>query len=539
MTFLPIVERELRVRARQRATFWIRFGTALAGLLICALQFQTFAAYGQDSELGRFVFSSLVVTAFLGCSLAFLLTSDVISSERRENTLGLLLLTRVKPIDVLVGKTVSGGLTAALALAGFFPLLMLPVLAGGVTGGESLRKGLVLVVQLVAAIVAGIWASSRGPDWLKSTTLACLTVMACLPVSGLALVAAGDQVYGDEGFWFFWVAIALLCGIAWLQFHFALSWMKEATRDDETKSSLVPSTEKPEWARTARRRPRLADDINPIEWCVRHTRGVMWALWVAGGLSFVNKCVGLGYESLIEDGGGGVVGWLLWMLWLLSCALGFASATFQAWAATRFIMAARRSGELEVLLSTPLGAGDFITGHWRALRRGIRWPVLVSLIPIIFHAAFCLADGILDRRAGMNWSALGKDLWLISMTWIGVVAICWVGMWFGMRAHKPVSAVAMTVGLTNGLPFAVIIVGELALSSLGSIAPVEVLLRAFRLVLYPLFLLFVIGLVFWARSRLQTDLKGVTRVCFGARSDWEELREAWQRRRTTESTSAS
>ena len=34
MTFLPIVERELRVAARRPATYWLRLGVALVGFCV-------------------------------------------------------------------------------------------------------------------------------------------------------------------------------------------------------------------------------------------------------------------------------------------------------------------------------------------------------------------------------------------------------------------------------------------------------------------------------------------------------------------------
>ena len=53
----------------------------------------------------------------------------------------MLLLTRVGAFDVLMGKLGSAGLTSLCALVAFLPVLMIPVLAGGVTGGEVFRKG--------------------------------------------------------------------------------------------------------------------------------------------------------------------------------------------------------------------------------------------------------------------------------------------------------------------------------------------------------------------------------------------------------------
>jgi hypothetical protein len=524
MTVLPIVERELRVRARQPATFWVRFGTALIGLCICALQVQP---WGDASELGGTIFSSLVTTAFLGCAIAFLLTTDLIASERRENTLGLLFLTRVKAFDVLVGKTVSGGLSAVLALAGFLPVLMLPVLLGGVAPGEAFRKGLVLLVFLMAAIVAGIWASSRTSDWLKSIGLAATIVLfAFVPLAVGAMIAATE--YGGAGIPIYWFLLGLLLLVAAWQFAFARHNLHRAVTESDQQVTVAT----PSWKTVAvRRRAPLADHVNPIEWCVRHERGVLVAFWVASGLSMFGKSVGLLFESMRDGSGFYLPATVMWVLWLMSVASGFVSGALQAWAASRFILAARRTGELEVILTTPLGAGDFITGHWRALRARIRVPVMVSLLPVILHAAVYLGLGFLDRREGINWAVLLHDLWNIAITWIEVVAICWVGMWFGLRATRPASAVAMTVGLIDGVPFAVTMLSWLGLTFIQSLQPADVL--GFRLMTYLFASGFLIALVFWARWRLQTGLAGVKRVRFGARSDWEEIREAWQRRRGT------
>jgi hypothetical protein len=53
-------------------------------------------------------------------------------------------------------------------------LLIIPVLAGGVTGGEAVRKSLVLMDTMFMALAAGIWASAKGRGWLKRARAAVL-----------------------------------------------------------------------------------------------------------------------------------------------------------------------------------------------------------------------------------------------------------------------------------------------------------------------------------------------------------------------------
>jgi hypothetical protein len=171
MTFLPIVERELRVRARSKAWHWMKFGVVAAGASVSGLMW---GSMGGPAEVGRGVFMGLVATGFLACCGACLVTADVISSERREGTLILLFLTRIKDFDLLLGKLASAGLPVFCSLVACAPLLIIPILAGGVTGGEAVRKSLVLMDTMFVALTAGLWASARGREWFKRARAAAL-----------------------------------------------------------------------------------------------------------------------------------------------------------------------------------------------------------------------------------------------------------------------------------------------------------------------------------------------------------------------------
>src|SRR5438270_6085640 len=94
MTFLPIVERELRVAARKRATYWSRSLTVLVALAIPVFMLMFFGTVGGPAGVGANLFSALTNVAFFCCILAgVFLTADCLSGEKREGTLGLLFLT--------------------------------------------------------------------------------------------------------------------------------------------------------------------------------------------------------------------------------------------------------------------------------------------------------------------------------------------------------------------------------------------------------------------------------------------------------------
>src|SRR4051812_14009947 len=149
MTSLPIVQRELLVSSRKRLTFWSRMGAALVGFIA------VFFVLGLDPNLmtagalGVKLFRWLTVASFCTCLFGgALLTADCLSVEKREGTLGLLFLTDLKGYDVVLGKLAAKSITAAFCLLAIFPMLALPILLGGVTGGDFWRVVLALLNTL-------------------------------------------------------------------------------------------------------------------------------------------------------------------------------------------------------------------------------------------------------------------------------------------------------------------------------------------------------------------------------------------------------
>src|SRR5262245_10381843 len=124
MTFLPVIERELRRRSRRRLTYWSRVGVALGGLLVAIPPLLSSDLLGSvdSTEAAQQIFNGLVVALFLLCAASCLLTADAIGQERRDGTLGLLMLTRVRGVDLLLGKLGSCGISALGAVAAFLPI---------------------------------------------------------------------------------------------------------------------------------------------------------------------------------------------------------------------------------------------------------------------------------------------------------------------------------------------------------------------------------------------------------------------------------
>src|SRR2546430_519889 len=195
MTFLPIVERELRVASRRRGTYWNRVLAALSAILVFAgtLWFEGRVA---PKELGKDVFqvlSGLFLFSSLVAGIRY--TADCMSEEKREGTLGLLFLTDLKGYDVVLGKLAATSLDAFYGLIAIIPVLAIPLLLGAVSIEEFWRMSLVLTNALFFSLAAGIFASSmsRGPRKAMAGALALiLLINAALPAIG-AWQASGQS----------------------------------------------------------------------------------------------------------------------------------------------------------------------------------------------------------------------------------------------------------------------------------------------------------------------------------------------------------
>jgi hypothetical protein len=104
VSFLPIVERELRVVARKAGTFRVRIFVAVLTSLGAAVMLLASAA-SPSPRIGSVIFTTLGALAFLFCLFeGGRNAADCLTEEKREETLGLLFLTDLRGYDVVLGK---------------------------------------------------------------------------------------------------------------------------------------------------------------------------------------------------------------------------------------------------------------------------------------------------------------------------------------------------------------------------------------------------------------------------------------------------
>ncbi len=158
---LPIVFRELRAESRRPVNFWLR--VLAAGAIIVTFASLTSTTQVDTSRLGPALFYVLHRTLFFGFWIvAPLMTADCISQEKREGTLGLLFLTPLTVLDVIVGKSAIHILRACTLFLAATPVLVLPLVLGGVSWRMVLAAVEQEGVALLLGIAAGIHASTKG-----------------------------------------------------------------------------------------------------------------------------------------------------------------------------------------------------------------------------------------------------------------------------------------------------------------------------------------------------------------------------------------
>ncbi len=111
---------------------------------------------------------------------------------------------------------------------------------------------------------------------------------------------------------------------------------------------------------------------------------------------------------------------------------------------------ARRSGALEALLATPIGAQTVLSGQLAGLRHLIRGPFLLMLASAVgLHFAYWVLDKSPPRLP--PWSLQSLVMLSLNLTGllVGLLTMAWVGLWFGLSARNQISAIFWTVALAD------------------------------------------------------------------------------------------
>jgi hypothetical protein len=479
MTLPPLVERGLRVAARSGATHWLRLGAAVVAILCSASALLTLALgrLGPGDD-GAALFHLLAWLAWGFCLFEGVRqTADCLSRERREGTLGLLLLTDLKGWEILLGKLAVAALHTLQAVLAMVPVLGVPLLLGGVTGGEVLRVAVALCVSLALTLAAGGLVSSLVEDatqaWLGATILAGLFGLA----SGVLLYRAfaAQWALAVQPFWF----LLGLCGVLTLVLTaIACRTVRAASPTEETtgESFALPVAEDFSTPPPRVRDPAEAEWLaaNPALWLARRgDNGAVMLLAVVGGFFVL-----LGVASALAGERPPAVACLLAVYGL--------AAVLVTWEACWRMAELRRSGVMELLKTTPLPLATVVNGFKAGLQQRFKRPLLVILgVQMLLPLGLGFTSSP-DVGIALIVGLAAGNAWLVAE----LFALANAGLYFGFRYGNPAQAFGRTIFWTVLLPAIAV-----PLSGVMCLWPLTVVL----LIAKP-FMLFG-----WSNTKLRTD----------------------------------
>ncbi|MHB0936354.1 MAG: ABC transporter permease [Armatimonadota bacterium] len=208
----PVLMKEMRSRMRGiRAPIllFITTGlTVLVGLLIIGTQWSSFAdesygGYNNMADIGKSLFIGLVILEGILCSLiAPALTAGAISIEREQQTLELLLLTRLSCTNIVLGKLLSSLGFLVVMLLCSLPVWAISFLLGGVDPGQLFWSLALIFVSVTLFGAIALYCSTRFAKTATAVAVAycfCVLWLSVIPMFlGLFMSIYGyNSTYAD------------------------------------------------------------------------------------------------------------------------------------------------------------------------------------------------------------------------------------------------------------------------------------------------------------------------------------------------------
>ena len=454
MTFLPIVDRELRVATRRRVTYWSRVVAGIVAVALTAWMLQTTGRFVTPELVGQRLFRLVSELAFLCCLFpGVVLTADCLSEEKRDGTLGLLFLTDLKGYDVVFGKLAGTSLGAFYALLAIFPVLAIPLILGGVTPGEFWRMAAVLANTLLLSLATGLLVSAaswRAQRAMMGTACAMVAIVWFLPELGgwfrslsplTAFRAVFDVNYRPNPGAYF-NSLLMGHGVSWMLLLMA-SWLAPRLWRHENSFRLpgIPAKLAKEMA--GRTRPVLGD-ANPASWLATRDSQQVW-IWGTLLLALAGWTLAL----VTKFGKSPFPGVAVCAAFTLHLGIQF----WIAFEAARRFNEDRRSGALEMLLSTPLTVEEIVRGQIQSLTRQFARPIYGVFV---LDAALIVLSAMNHDWSGGRFSGfLTVMLSSVGTLVVTSLALGWLGLWAGLKSRKTangaVSTLVRIVVLPTGL----------------------------------------------------------------------------------------
>jgi ABC-type transport system involved in multi-copper enzyme maturation permease subunit len=385
MAAWPLIVRELRELSRQGQLFWIR-------VIAAAIAFGTTAFLLLDRtfvgrEVGIYIFDALNrILFFTIIAIGPLITADCVAREKREGTLGLLLLSPLTSRDIILSKLAMNSLRAFTLLLAVIPLMALPIVFGGVPPGYILHWTFRHLLGLSIALSSGLIASTLYREFIQAAVVAEICCLTLLFISGTF------SIIGHLG-----PLVGILLVMVSINFCSAIlkeRWEKDSAGYEQPFWIRIFS-ESQAWHDIFRWDTQKARSRHPIAWLQEYSWSARLAKWgwcaFVVVAQFVVLVIGLASNKTFHT-----AQLLLATVVVLGLALSGANS----------FRTERLTGAMELLLVTPLSPMKIIGGRL--------WGMWVHFFPAIMILVFLwIASAPLIRsKPGEAYLALSSYIFL-------------------------------------------------------------------------------------------------------------------------------
>jgi hypothetical protein len=455
MNFLPIAIRELQVTSRRPMTYYWRVLSALnAACITLGCLLIGFSGALSASSAGEKTFQLLSGIGYsISAVAAALITSDCISEERREGTLGFLYLTDLKGYDIILGKLARLGVPIYCLIAAF-PALGFTMLLGGVSIGDFAKVALALVNTIFFFSALGLLVSAWSWNGRAAVSMAMAGVVICsapmaaavlgldlsgpgmvllLPTPGGAFLAALGSAFITVSKLNFFLSLVASHALGWV-FIAAASRLvvRNFAREEPMPAVRARSVGGPNpaialYARSTEQKPyRLVFLLAALVGMI-----VVVAEWISPANWYdipTFACIVVGLHLILKY--------------------------WAAHSACRSLPSRRQSGELEILLTTPLDGDAILLGSTTAIKRQLLWPFL--FVVAVDGLVLLLGWRKLGLWEGFSFAGamLLEFLWFIG----NLYSLTWVGLCMGLKSSSHAKALGRTLFYILLLPWSVLAV---------------------------------------------------------------------------------
>jgi ABC-type transport system involved in multi-copper enzyme maturation permease subunit len=463
----------MAILARRKSMYWSRWVTAVVALLVMLWLLVVSAARVSFAELGKSIFFILSSLCFTFATLIGMhATADCLSEEKREGTLGLLFLTDLRSFDVIGGKLAASSLQAAMALIGVIPMISLALLLGGVTLQQFGEVALVLGNTLFLSLALGVFVSSLSRNERKAmvgTFVALFVItlgpwilsylfrqylgfpeklLAASPLYNFAMIHSNPMVRPPPGTGYFWESLIGLHFFAWALLGVSAWILPRSVNEVPSRrfQRIRQFADNFVYGRREARKAHRAEllDRNAFLWLASRERVKARYAW--GILAFfagLYLWIALQFQDMLFD------------LAICGAVMFLTHLVFKIWAASEVcsrLIQDRRSGALELLLSTPLSVRQIAEGQSLALRRLFLKPIAL----LVLVEVFLLYKGWNAPRQ-MTGSAPRLLLYvaIISTFLVDLWALKWVGLWLSLTGKSMERVLIATISRVLFLPWLV------------------------------------------------------------------------------------